>query len=352
MEKKSKLYWGVQFLGWTIYFLFSLLLLYSGEEINFTGRLLTFAFVSILTSILISHGIRFVIIKQSLIVKPVFILISTTLVLVTVGAIILEAVQFSFEILVNADYLVSTTEAEEEVFKWSEFLFAVFRSMILFLLWSGFYFAFIISEKSHAQEILNLKWEASKNEIELKNLRAQLDPHFLFNSLNSVRALIGMNPELAKSSVTHLSNLLRRSIQMARARVVPLSEELELVQIYLELEQIRFEERLSFEFKISPDSYTCEIPPVMLQTIVENSIKHGISKEVNGGKILIESTFEDNTLVIKVINSGSLKLESNENGIGISNTKKRLAILFGAKGHFKIEQNGEFVVSTITITYK
>ena len=99
MEKKSKLYWGVQFLGWTIYFLFSLLLLYSGEEINFTGRLLTFAFVSILTSILISHGIRFVIIKQSLIVKPVFVLIATTLVLVTVGAIILETVQFSFEIL-------------------------------------------------------------------------------------------------------------------------------------------------------------------------------------------------------------------------------------------------------------
>jgi LytS/YehU family sensor histidine kinase len=240
----------------------------------------------------------------------------------------------------------------EDPFSWGLFLFRVSRSIILFLLWCGFYYVFAIREKSRAQEILNLKWEASKNEIELKNLRAQLNPHFLFNSLNSIRALIGLNPNQAKTSVTQLSTLLRRSISLGKLRVIPLKEELDLVKIYLDLEQVRFEERLRTGFQISQDSLSLEIPPLMIQTVVENAIKHGISKSIDGGIINVITEKKGSTLSITVRNSGQLNSSLDEAGIGISNTKKRLEILYGKDASFSINQIDDEVVVKINITYK
>ncbi len=253
--------------------------------------------------------------------------------------------------LTNGETL-SSEQQEKETFQWGVFLFGVSRSIILFLLWSGFYYVFAIVEKSRAQEILNLKWEASKNEIELKNLRAQLNPHFLFNSLNSIRALIGLNPEQAKTSVTQLSSLLRKSISLGKLRVISLKEELDLVKIYLDLEQVRFEERLRPDFKISQESLSLEIPPLMIQTVVENAIKHGISQSIDGGIVRVISHKRENTLEITVSNSGLLKIDQKEEGIGISNTKKRLEILYGKDASFSIDQVDDEVVVKINITYK
>lgn len=350
MERKRLLYWGIQFVGWTTYFLFSILLLYSTEDFKLTFNLFVYAALSILASIFVSHGIRYIIIQQELLTKGVLKLILGTILLSVLGAFALETLQYIFEDIIYIDFLVNPPE--DTAFNLPSFLFGVSRSIILFLLWCGFYYAFIISEKSRAQEILNLKWEASKNEIELKNLRAQLNPHFLFNSLNSIRALIGLNPNQAKTSVTQLSTLLRRSINLGKMRVIPLKEELDLVKIYLDLEQIRFEERLQTDFQIAQDSLSCEIPPLMIQTIVENGIKHGISKSIDGGVIRVVSTKSDDGLELIISNSGQLDLESETSGIGISNSKKRLEILFGNDADFNIYQDGEEVVVKIRIRYK
>ena len=271
MERKKLFYWGVQFAGWTAYFLFSILLLFSTEDFISTFNLYIYAALSILAAIMVSHGIRYVIIKKSLLSKPINQLVIITLFLSIIAGFTLETFQHFFEEIIEIDFLVdqdkqdnssqwvvvdedtlqvanlpvdsmkintpadtlqltngetlSSEQQEEEPFQWGVFLFGVSRSIILFLLWSGFYYVFAIVEKSRAQEILNLKWEASKNEIELKNLRAQLNPHFLFNSLNSIRALIGLNPEQAKTSVTQLSSLLRKSISLGKLRVISLKEE-------------------------------------------------------------------------------------------------------------------------------
>ena len=350
MERKQLLYWGIQFVGWTTYFLFSILLLYSTEDFKLTFNLFVYAVLSILASIFVSHGIRYIIIQQELLSRGVLKLILGTILLSVVGAFALEALQFTFEEIITIDFLVNPPE--DTAFNLPSFLFGVSRSIILFLLWCGFYYAFIISEKSRAQEILNLKWEASKNEIELKNLRAQLNPHFLFNSLNSIRALIGLNPNQAKTSVTQLSTLLRRSINLGKMRVIPLKEELDLVKIYLDLEQIRFEERLQTDFQIAQDSLSCEIPPLMIQTIVENGIKHGISKSIDGGVIRVISKKKEEGLDLVISNSGQLNLLNESSGIGISNSKKRLEILFGSNADFHIYQDGEEVVVKITINYK
>ena len=398
MERKKLFYWGVQFAGWTAYFLFSILLLFSTEDFISTFNLYIYAALSILAAIMVSHGIRYVIIKKSLLSKPINQLVIITLFLSIIAGFTLETFQHFFEEIIEIDFLVdqdkqdnssqwvvvdgdtlqvanlpvdsmqintpadtlqltngetlSSEEQEEEPFQWGVFLFGVSRSIILFLLWSGFYYVFAIVEKSRAQEILNLKWEASKNEIELKNLRAQLNPHFLFNSLNSIRALIGLNPEQAKTSVTQLSSLLRKSISLGKLRVISLKEELDLVKIYLDLEQVRFEERLSTDFQISQESLSLEIPPLMIQTVVENAIKHGISQSIDGGIVRVISHKRENTLEITVSNSGLLKIDQKEEGIGISNTKKRLEILYGKDASFSINQVDDEVVVKINITYK
>lgn len=344
------LYWGVQFAGWTTYFLFSILLLFSSEDFIPTLNIYLYGAFSILSAILISHGIRFIIIRKALLSKPTNRLIIITLLLAIAAGFMLEFIQLLLEYVIEIDFIAD--QDFDTSFKWGSFLYGVSRSIILFLLWSGFYYVFAIVEKSRAQEILNLKWEASKNEIELKNLRAQLNPHFLFNSLNSIRALVGINPDQAKTSITQLSNLLRRSINLGKMRVIPLKEELDLVKIYLDLEQVRFEERLVTDFQIDKDSLSCEIPPLMVQTIVENGIKHGISKSINGGIIRMIAQKKENELHLLISNTGLLDKDQHNGGIGIANSKKRLAILFGQNASFNIEQVEDEVVVKINIVYK
>lgn len=350
MERKRLLYWMVQFAGWTVYFLFSVLLLFSADQFSSTPNVYLYTGLLILSAIAISHGIRFIIIRKSLLSKQLLNLILITLVLAISAGFLLETFQYSIEQVIELDFLPEGP-GEVEPFTWPSFLFGVSRSVILFLLWSGFYYVFAITEKSRNQEITNLKWKASTNEIELKNLRAQLNPHFLFNSLNSIRALVGLNPEQAKTSITHLSNLLRKSISLGKVRLIPLAEELELVRVYLELEKVRFEERLTIHYSLDEAALSAEIPPLMIQTIVENGIKHGISQQIAGGEIAISATKKKNCLKVLISNTGTYIHSEKSDGVGISNTQKRLAILFGEKATLAIQQVDKNVVVTINIEY-
>ena len=119
-------------------------------------------------------------------------------------------------------------------------------------------------------------------EIELNNLKSQLNPHFIFNALNSIRALVDENPSKSKQAINQLSNILRNSLASDKKGLTKFEDELKIVKDYLGLESIRFEERLKTEFDIHPDSQKFLVPPLMIQTLVENGIKHGISKLTAG----------------------------------------------------------------------
>ncbi|WP_027418482.1 sensor histidine kinase [Crocinitomix catalasitica] len=350
MARKKVLYWIVQVAGWGAYFLFSILFLVTSGNFSSTANLYLFGFASIIASIILSHGIRFFIVRHSLLTKPLIHQIWSTLLLCVLSGTLLEFFQY----LITIDFLVVDfyvlSDINSDFFNWGDFLLGVSRSIILFLLWCGFYFVFAITEKSREQEILNLKWQASKNEIELKNLRAQLNPHFLFNALNSIRALVGIDPAQAKLSITHLSELLRQSINLGRQKMITLSDELKLVNIYLDLEKIRFEERLEIKYDLDEKATDCEIPPLMLQTIVENGVKHGVSKEVYGGIISICTKLTNNTLELVVTNTGQF-IPGKEKGIGIENTIKRLGIIYANRANFEIREIEGTVVATIKIKY-
>src|SRR5690606_34921334 len=147
---------------------------------------------------------------------------------------------------------------------------------------------------------------------------SQLNPHFLFNSLNSIRALVDIEPQKAKVAITSLSNLLRESLLLGKENLIPLSSELGVARHYLDLEKMRFEERLDIEWNLDESLNSFLIPPFSIQMMIENAIKHGISNLVDGGKVVVNTYQENDKVVVEVRNSGTLKTVKDL-GVGIRN---------------------------------
>lgn len=188
--------------------------------------------------------------------------------------------------------------------------------------------------------------EAMVKELELKTIKAHINPHFIFNSLNGIRALVDENPLRAREAITQLSNILRSSLQAEKSETESLDKELKIVVDYLALESMRFEDRLRVVYDIEPQTLNRQVPPMMLQNLVENALKHGISKQITGGEVRISSKLQGKAHVLSVQNSGKLKKEikgesdtQNEHlGFGLSSSFNRLSILYGEKASLKLEQ--------------
>lgn len=216
-------------------------------------------------------------------------------------------------------------------------------SMIVYFLWSLIYFTYHYFESYRK----SLQHKAALNEIELSNLKSQLNPHFIFNALNSIRALVDEDPEKSKDAITQLSHILRNSLAADKKRLVSFDEEMKTVRDYLALESIRYEERLKTKLNIHPDSEACKIPPLMIQTLVENGIKHGISNLKKGGIISIDTTFIDSAFVIQIRNSGVyINGVSKNAGMGLENTRRRLKLIYGDQVGFEIRNEDKNIVLT------
>jgi two-component system, LytTR family, sensor kinase len=264
------------------------------------------------------------------------------------GAIIATSVVYALLVLVSFQ-LLSLNQKKE-----LDFLTRLFNNIInsgIFIVpWVVIYYFYHYIEKSRRQQLDTLKLEALVKELELKTIKSHINPHFIFNALNSIRALIDENPGRARDAITELSNILRSSMKAEKLEIVPFEKELNIVKDYLALEHIRFEDRLKVEYEIDEDTLDQPVPPMMLQTLVENAIKHGIGKEVQGGLIKIISDFNGDYHELLVQNSGKLNGQVNEDGFGLSSTRNRLQLLFGDKSNFEIRQvNGNIVEARVQI---
>ena len=219
-------------------------------------------------------------------------------------------------------------------------LSGLFNNFFLIALWVLIYAVYHYIEKNRNNQIDKLKLEAVVKSLELKTIKSHINPHFIFNALNSIRALVDENPPRARTAITELSNILRSSLQVEKQETVTLSQELDIVNDYLALEQMRFEERLKVELYIDRATLNEPVPPMMLQTLVENAIKHGISKQEAGGKIEIHALYVGNTFELNVVNTGNLLLSKNEDnkGFGIKATQDRLNLLFQNHARFEIRE--------------
>ncbi len=219
---------------------------------------------------------------------------------------------------------------------------------IIIALWLLLYMVWHYLERNRKDELDKLNLEKTVKELELNTIKSHINPHFIFNSLNSIRALVDENPQRARTAITELSNILRSSMQVEKMETVPLHKELDIVKDYLALEHMRFEERLKIEMEIDEDTLEQPVPPMMLQTLVENAIKHGISKKIKGGVVRVISKFTDNHFELIVQNSGMLDEETVTEGFGLKSTRDRLHFLYHGKADFQIKRfNGNEVQAKI-----
>jgi preprotein translocase subunit SecG len=233
----------------------------------------------------------------------------------------------------------------EETLKGREF-WNTLITLILVTLWLLIYIVWHYIAKNRNDQLDKLKLESLVKELELKTIKSHINPHFIFNALNSIRALVDENPARARTAITELSNILRSSMHAEKLETVPLHRELDIVKDYLALEQMRFEERLRVAFEIDEDTLDQPVPPMMLQTLVENAIKHGISKQINGGSITIKSDFVGDHHEITVLNSGQLNGQANGDGFGLKSTQDRLNLLYQDKASFHIRNLGGNMVES------
>jgi two-component system, LytTR family, sensor kinase len=193
----------------------------------------------------------------------------------------------------------------------------------------------------------------SLHDSELDRLRKQLNPHFLFNALNGIRALVLTEPIQSREAIGQLSDLLRLSLKTKLDENIPLSEEVEILENYLSIEKLRFQNRLTVEINIPNELKNYKVIPFCLQILAENAIKHGISKQKKGGIIKVSGEKNNNNLMLKVMNIGSLNQEPDfldeSTGIGLENLAKRLKINFGEKATFNISEKDKWITAMVVL---
>jgi LytS/YehU family sensor histidine kinase len=220
-------------------------------------------------------------------------------------------------------------------------MLAVFASHVAIVLgWLLIYIGYHHLQGVRIAEAEKWRLELAVRERELRALRSQLNPHFLFNSLNSLRALVTEDPARAQEAITSLAGLLRHTLQLSQAGTTSLDRELDATEHYLELEALRFESRLRYEIDVDDRARPHPVPPLLVQTLVENAIKHGISRLPEGGAVRIEARKASDDLHVRVTNTGTLAGSGERLGIGLANSLERLRLAFGEGVRLELRQSG------------
>ncbi len=338
---KRTLYWFCQIGGWLFLVLAQSLYLKLSGALTFETA--TSQFLLLVFGIVLSHLYRNFIVRFEWIKIKLFLLIPQVILASILLAIIGDYSQYGIELLLGI-----AGEKHQDLIT---IVTNIVNLIPFYFSWSLIYFLFHFIENYKKAEIENLKWEASINEIELNKLKSQLNPHFIFNAMNSIRALVDENPGKSKEAITQLSNILRNTLQMGKNKVIPFEEELKIVNDYLALETVRYEERLKTSVQIHPDSKFFNVPPLMIQTLIENGIKHGISKLIQGGEISMQTSITNECLVVKIRNSGQLLEKTDtDSGLGVKNVLQRLHLLYGDNSSLKIyNENVNNVITELII---
>jgi sensor histidine kinase YesM len=219
------------------------------------------------------------------------------------------------------------------------------NTTIMLLLWSILYLLRSEFKKRREMEITRWRDQAKLRDIELQFLRSQINSHFLFNSLNNLRALILEDPHAARQGLSDLATLLRGLLQAEAHITVPLREELDWVRGYLALEALQFEQRLQYEFVIDDSLLDAKVPPLLVQTLVENAIKHGIAGRRSGGLVSLRAQRLNNSEWQLEVENPAAELPAlhQGNGIGLANARERLAMAFGERAKLDLQLGAQVI---------
>ncbi|MEJ7604372.1 MAG: histidine kinase, partial [Kofleriaceae bacterium] len=217
------------------------------------------------------------------------------------------------------------------------------------VLWSAMYFGIHFFERWKNLELEKLQLAILVKDAQLHGLVAQLQPHFLFNCLNCVCALISEDPAKAREAVTALSSLLRYALEATRESMVPLAAEIEIVRTYLGLEAIRFDERLIADIVVADDVADIRVPTMLVQSLVENGVKHGIERTPAGGTIRVAAWRDGSVLRIRVENPGRIRAAGASTQIGLANARQRLRLLYGEAATLELREGEHGVLAEASI---
>jgi len=211
--------------------------------------------------------------------------------------------------------------------------------------------------KYRDREIHGLELETELAKAQLHTLKAQIEPHFLFNTLHAVSGLVYRNPKEADALLARLGRLIRSNMELSEGQEIPLERELEILSAYTEIMTYRFGDRLQIETDIAPETRRALAPSFLLQPLVENAIRHGIGPKTQGGTVRITSRRENDELVVKIADDGvgfAFAPEgSGVEGVGLSNTRKRLDLIYGPRQTFAITNRPEGGAEvTIALPYR
>lgn len=224
---------------------------------------------------------------------------------------------------------------------------------ITLLAWSALYLTFSYRKKLEEESARALKADALASEARLQMLRYQVNPHFLFNALNSIRALVDEDPRRAREMVTELAEFFRYSLLHAKGGDAPLSEELDAVKSYLAIQKIRFEERLDVAFDVSPAAAATRLPGFLVHPFVENAVKYGMETSPMPLRLSIAAAREGRELRVEVANTGRWlapeRASSNGTGTGLSNVRARLEQLFPGRHRLDVAEDGGWVRARLTL---
>ncbi len=218
-----------------------------------------------------------------------------------------------------------------------------FNSFIIYWLILGIYYSFDYYQQYREHRLLTAQLQGQLAQTQLQSLKMQLQPHFLFNTLHAISALMDEDVKAARRMLARLSDLLRQTLDNIGVQEVPLKQEIEFLKSYLEIQQARFHDRLSVKFEIKADTLDALVPNLILQPLVENAIKHGILPRAKGGYVQISSRRKDDSLILAVRDNGvgvtNCGIDKIKDGFGITNTRKRLQCLYGLGHSLDIKDN-------------
>ncbi|HEU4533815.1 MAG TPA: histidine kinase [Polyangiaceae bacterium] len=228
------------------------------------------------------------------------------------------------------------------------------NSGFVFVAWSALYFSFAYRRQLEVETERALRATAHAAEARLRMLQYQVNPHFLFNSLNAIRALVDENPAAAREMITRLADFFRYSLESGKAGLVPLGEEVEAASNYLNLQKGRFEEGLDVSFDVAPEALAARVPGFLLQPLVENAVKYGLETSGQPLRVRVEARVVGDELVgIEVRNTGRWVAPSppgrNGTGTGLENLRERLRFAFAGRGKLDVREDGDWVLARVEL---
>lgn len=336
-------YWLCQIAGWGALLGIAMLSASSGDP----GGSIRFALAKgfcILTASILSHGWHAILKRGNWLDRPsgtpMRRIAACLLVLsiIETGALLLADILFrDGELLRDGD--VSVLDYTLLVVLW----------YCVFAVWTLCYAIALTRRRAQHAELEKLQLQVSVKDAELRALQFQVNPHFFFNSLNSIRALIYADPPAAANAVSQLAGMMRQRLQADPGRTVPLGTEMASVSAYLAIEKLRFDERLQVTVDIDPALADTPVPPMAIQTLVENAVKYGVERMVAPCQLVICARLgEDGLVRVEIRNHGRLAAGSESTRLGLSNTTQRLALQCGPLASCQLAEENGWVIATVT----